>query len=123
MKLKAICAGLFILSIAAITSCEQKGDTPAPARYNVVMMNDRFAPDTITVPVGATVIWTNKENDIHTVTSDNRIFTSGDLGLNSTFSYTFNTIGTFNYHCIHHQAEGMIGTVYVKKDVDIDHSH
>lgn len=36
---------------------------------------------------------------------------SGDVGPGGTYSHTFNTAGTFHYHCIHHSP--MTGTVVV----------
>ncbi|SNQ61792.1 Putative blue (Type 1) copper domain protein (fragment) [Candidatus Methanoperedens nitroreducens] len=38
----------------------------------------------------------------HTVTSTSGIFDSGSIGNGQTFSYTFNTAGTFEYSCIVH---------------------
>jgi plastocyanin len=65
----------------------------------------------LTVNVGSKVTWTNTDSVTHTVTSDNGVFGSGDLAPNATFSYTFNTTGTFAYHCSIHTY--MTGTVIV----------
>ena len=59
-----------------------------------------FSPATLTVAKGTTVIWTNKSDAPHTVTSDTNKFTgSGNLSENQTFQTTFTTAGTFTYHC------------------------
>ena len=73
---------------------------------------------TITVPVGTTVIWSNKDHEEHTITSDTGLFdgrlsdhhVSGPMLL--PFSYTFTERGTFNYHCVYHPEE--VGTVIVE---------
>lgn len=59
-----------------------------------------YIPDTITVPKGTTVIWTNRDTAPHTVTADS--FESGTLNLGQMFTYTFNQAGTFEYRCTIH---------------------
>ena len=64
-----------------------------------------FTPASITVKVGTTIKWTNKDGMTHTVTSDSgdsEVFDSGSLGDGGIFSWTYNTAGTFNYHCAIH---------------------
>jgi plastocyanin len=72
-----------------------------------------FVPSTITVVIGVnnTVIWTNNDYTIHTVTSDSSIFDSGLLNNGNSWSYTFTTAGTYSYHCAIHPY--MNGTVTV----------
>jgi plastocyanin len=62
--------------------------------------------------MGTTVTWTNLDSTVHTVTSGTGAFDSGALGQNATFSYTFNSRGTFNYHCTLHPF--MTGKVIVE---------
>jgi plastocyanin len=69
-----------------------------------------FNPKMITINKGDTVIWTNLDSMAHTVTSSS--FDSGNMNMNATFKYTFNTSGTFNYVCTYHQK--MTATVIVK---------
>jgi alcohol dehydrogenase (cytochrome c) len=61
-----------------------------------------FSPGNDLVPPGTTVTWTNTGNIGHTVTSDDGIFDSGDLGPGQTFSFTFDTPGTYWYFCRPH---------------------
>ncbi len=59
------------------------------------------------------VTWTNNDSPTHTVTGDN----GGDPGNSpnipsgGTFSYLFDTPGTYTYHCSIHPS--MTGTVIV----------
>jgi plastocyanin len=76
------------------------------------LANFAFSPATLNIQVGTMVSWTNNDSTTHTVTSDNGIFDSGNLAPNATFSYTFNTAGTFAYHCAIHTS--MTGKVVVK---------
>jgi plastocyanin len=77
----------------------------------VTIQNFSFQPGAMTVPVGATVTWTNTDSTEHTVTSDTAIFDSGALSQNGTFSHTFSSAGTFSYHCSIHTY--MTGTITV----------
>ena len=57
-----------------------------------------FAHQDITVPVGTTVAWTNRDNVSHTTTevSDTEIWDSFALQPGQSFSFTFTKAGTFN---------------------------
>jgi plastocyanin len=78
----------------------------------VVIDRRRFSPATITVAPGTTVTWVNHEDATHTVTADDKSFDSGKLDTGKTFSHTFDTAGTYPYHCEIHY--GMTGQVVVK---------
>jgi plastocyanin len=69
----------------------------------ISMTNMTFSPSTKTVTKGTVVTWTNNDSFAHTVTSnDGTSFDSGVINGGGTYSYTANTVGTFNYHCIIH---------------------
>jgi len=68
----------------------------------VTMQNMSFSKTSLTITKGATVTWTNSDNITHTVTADDNSFNSGDITAGSSFAKTFNTTGTFPYHCIYH---------------------
>lgn len=100
------------------TSSYNNTNTGTPAANEVFIQNISFSPKSITVTAGTTVKWTNKDNVSHTVTSGtpnspNGTFDSGNLGNGATFSYLFNTKGTFPYYCKLHQ-DVMTGTVVVQ---------
>lgn len=71
-----------------------------------------FVPNPITVAVGTTVTWTNNDSTSHTVTSNTGLFNSNVLSAGKSFSFTFPTAGTFQYHCTFHS--GMVGSVVVQ---------
>lgn len=83
--------------------------------YNtVVIFNYAFYPDTLTVKAGTTVTWINMDFVAHMVESGTydeplELFDSGSLGYMGAFSYTFNDVGTYEYHCDPHpEMEGVI---------------
>jgi plastocyanin len=63
-----------------------------------------YDPDNITVLIGVnnTVIWTNNDNEPHTVTASDGSFDSGNMNPGATFTYTFTTPGTYAYICTYH---------------------
>jgi|SRR5580765_317485 plastocyanin len=71
-----------------------------------------FAPDALTVDAGTTVTWTNTDSVAHTSTSDASGWDSGIVAPGGQFSRSFQTAGTFRYHCAIHP--GMVGTVVVR---------
>lgn len=93
------------------TSTGNKG-VSTPGANEVWIQGMAFDPSTITVTTGTTITWTNKDAIGHSVTSDSGVFDSGILNSTETFSYTFNTAGTFAYHCKVHSS--MTASVIVK---------
>jgi len=63
-----------------------------------------YDPDNITIVIGVnnTVIWTNNDNEAHTVTATDGSFDSGNMNAGATFTYTFTKPGTYTYICTYH---------------------
>ena len=81
-------------------------------KYQVNIDNFSFTPTTLTVPVGAKVTWTNKDDVPHTVVSTNKAFPhSPALDTDQSFSYAFAKTGTYEYYCSVHPK--MVGKVVV----------
>ena len=74
-------------------------------------MDFAFNPQTVTVTVGSRVEWTNTGQAPHSATSDSPLFDSGTLSTGQSYSYTFDTAGSYPYHCAIHSS--MHGTVNV----------
>jgi len=66
--------------------------------------NFSFGPATLTVAVGTTVTWTNRDDIPHTVvsTDDTKTFKSRVLDTDEKFSFTFSKAGTYPYFCSIH---------------------
>jgi plastocyanin len=86
-------------------------DQPSAAGTAVKIDNFSFGPQTVTVPVGATVTWTNRDDIPHTVVSTDGVFKSKVRDTDETFSYTFTKPGTYPYFCSVHPK--MVGQVVV----------
>lgn len=94
------------------TAVEDAPVARAAASGGVTIEDFAFAPRTITVDVGDTVTWTNRDTAGHTATADDGSFDTGVLGRGQSGSRTFDEAGTFAYHCEPHPS--MTGTVVVR---------
>ena len=106
MKIIAISAILFVsVLVAGCTQNTSTNPTPTPTgNSNTVSIKGfTFNPSTLTVTVGTTVTWTNEDPTTHTITSDSGSeLDSGQIPSGQTYFHTFNTAGTFSYHCSIH---------------------
>lgn len=75
---------------------------PEAVRHTVDIKDFTFQPDVLRVPAGTTVMWINRDNDPHTVTSQDGKFDSGIMRKDSVYKYTFNCPATYQYHCSIH---------------------
>lgn len=90
-------------SMSTMDSSAAAAPAAAPVATNkVVISNFAFGPQTITVKVGTTVTWTNKDADDHTVTAMDGSFNSAPLATGASYSHTFTKAGTFGYLCTIH---------------------
>ena len=72
------------------------------AQVNVTMANFAFDAANITVKVGDTVTWTNKDTAPHNATADDGSFKTPDIATGQSASITFTKAGTFTYICTIH---------------------
>jgi len=97
-------AGLGVGTGNFTASAQQK-----PQTLDVKIDNFSFGPTELTVPVGTTVTWTNRDDIPHTVVSTDKVFKSKVLDTDEKFSFTFNTAGTYPYFCsIHPKMTGKV---------------
>jgi len=87
-------------------------NAPPPPANTVEMASMAFSPLTLTVAKGTTVTWKNADNTAHTSTSNANVWDTGNLAPGASTTTTFNTAGTFNYHCTYHSM--MTGTIVVQ---------
>ena len=110
-----------LVSSLVTLSCgggSKKSETPTPGtppaqQASVTIKDFEFAPSKVTIKVGGTVTWTNDGPSAHTITADDGSFDSGQLQEGKTFSRTYDSIGTFSYHCSIHPS--MKAQVVVEK--------
>lgn len=99
---------VFVLATLAMSVVASASFAQA-TQAQVSAVDNEFLPRTITINAGDTVVWTNNGQLPHTVTADDGSFDSGLFFSGQTFSLTFDTPGTFPYHCTLHGAPGGVG--------------
>ena len=96
----AWCGAVLGIALALLLAAT---DAPgAPSGLRIDIKHHKYSPATLTVAVGATVTWTNHDDDVHTVTSSAQLFTSRGIDTDEAFSYTFTKPGTYVYFCTLH---------------------
>jgi len=104
--------GVMILSLACSKSSgNYSGGGGGTLTNTIYMKGSVFSTSSLTIMPGTKITWVNDDNITHTVTADDGSFNSGDMNPGSSFSYTFNMLGIYNYHCVFHA--GMTGSVMV----------
>jgi plastocyanin len=85
-------------------------ESTTPQSNSISIKGFAFNPSTVNIKVGDSVIWTNEDSAPHTIVSDSgNEIGSGTLSSGATYSHTFSTAGTYEYHCgIHTSMKGKI---------------
>jgi plastocyanin len=107
-------AGVVMIAIVLLSAGSPRvtANDQSAANAEVKIDNFSFGPQTLTVPVGATVTWTNRDDIPHTSVSTDGVFKSKVMDTDEKFSYTFAKAGTYPYYCSIHPK--MTGQVVVK---------
>jgi plastocyanin len=109
----AACGGGYSSTPTTPTPVPSTATTPVSIPVGArTLGTSAFSPSPLTIPVGTTVRWTNNDTIAHDATSNTGAFASGTLNAGARFDFTFQTSGTFPYHCTIHP--GMMGTVIVQ---------
>ena len=107
----------FICAVSVASSAEENdGTKQSDAKpISVEMKSISYDPKSVEVPVGGSVVWTNKAFTNHTATSDDgKTFDTGEIKPNeSSSAVKFDKEGEFTYHCKIH-GKTMSGLVVVK---------
>ena len=94
------------------SSTNNTGGNPTPSPNTIAIYNMAFGPSTLTIAKGTTIAWQNSDSVPHTATSDSGAWDSGNIAPGGTKSVTFNSTGTFPYHCTVHPM--MTATIIVQ---------
>src|SRR3989344_7136867 len=107
-----------------ITTLGVQPTTPPPAApeaktVTVTIENNALNPGSVTINVGDSVVWLNKDAVKHHIASDPHPshtalpgFESVDLNVSQTYSFKFTKAGTWGYH--DHLNPSIKGTIIVK---------
>ncbi|MGA9397225.1 MAG: cupredoxin family copper-binding protein [Anaerolineaceae bacterium] len=102
-----------LTSLPAANNSDQTaaGSTVVDGQLAIEISGFAFTPQSAMVKVGTTVTWTNKDSATHNIKADDGSFESGPINQGESFTFQFNTPGTFPYICTVHPS--MQGTITV----------
>lgn len=138
MKINSCIFVVLFCSVLVLSGCAQYGGqqpqptAPIPptstAGNTVEIISSGFSPNTLTINVGDTVTFVNKDSTTHWPASNihpthtlypesggcigSKFDACNSLAQGETFSFTFNEKGSWNYH--DHLQPGLTGTIIVK---------
>jgi plastocyanin len=101
------------LATTALLLCLSAAPATNGKPVKVTIDNLKYNPAKVTIAVGQTVQWINKDDHDHTVVAKNEEFDSDNLGRDDTFKYTFTKPGKYEYFCRYHPR--MKGLVIVEE--------
>jgi plastocyanin len=104
---------LLAVALPELTAAGEAVVTAAASPATVKIDNFAFAPATLSVTVGTTVIWKNEDDSPHRIGDKNGTFKSAALDTDDTFSHTFGAPGEYPYICTIHPY--MAGKIIVKQ--------
>jgi amicyanin len=96
---------------AAVAFAVGGAPTNAGSGHAVEIADFTYAPAELTIQVGDTVTWTNRDAVEHTATATDGSWDTGPLGEGESASITFTAAGTYEYLCTPHPT--MTGRIVV----------
>lgn len=112
VRTKLLLAGIaFVVGLALMQfqAFAASPNTKSEKPNQIVIGDFEFAPATLTVPVGTTITWTNRDDEAHTVNSVTDVFKSSPMDTDDKFSFKFTAPGTYPYYCkLHPHMKGQI---------------
>ncbi|MGB3772192.1 MAG: plastocyanin/azurin family copper-binding protein [Rhodococcus sp. (in: high G+C Gram-positive bacteria)] len=103
-----------VVTLLGLTACSSGDSGSAAPAMTVTVENMAYNPESVTIKKGDTVEWVFADNGLpHDVVEDDTEMFKSELLSEGTFSYTFDEVGTFTYHCTPHPM--MVGTVVVEE--------
>ena len=109
---------LLTLTLGCLAVAGQDKKDTAGKKHEVVMVDDKFKPDKITIDVGDSIVWVNKGKTTHAASSDEGVkkdfeFDTEDIDAGKMSKpIKFSKEGVIRYSCFHHA--GMTGEITVK---------
>ncbi len=98
------------LAGAAVALPLLAGPSQAGGRIRDVLIKDgKFVPATLRIAPGDIVVFSNRDDTEHTVSSDNRMFDTGPVRPGESIRIGFPDAGQHRYHCrLHPRMKGRI---------------
>lgn len=103
----------FFARVAAILMAATSCASPhSPRRHLVDMRALRFQPESVTVAVGDTITWVNRDIVPHTSTAADSAWRSPVVSAADSFATALTRVGVYRYACAFHP--DMVGVIVVR---------
>jgi plastocyanin len=113
-------SGVFARSAVGVASIFLLSTSVFATVHDVAIRNFTYSPHGLHITVGDSIRWTNNDAFLHTSTSDNGDWNSGNLSQGQSYTFGFSSTGSFPYHCAVHLS--MKDTIFVSSPTSIDES-
>jgi plastocyanin len=101
-------ATALLVVVSAAWRLETRPVSP-PRTHAVALKGFAFLPAKVIVALGDTIVWTNEDFVVHTVTADTLRWDSGDVAGRKQYRVTATKRGMVGYHCeLHPTMKGLI---------------
>ncbi|WP_206957260.1 cupredoxin domain-containing protein [Trinickia acidisoli] len=100
-----------LLGVSAIL-CVTGAEPAYASTYIVTIEQMHFAPPTVIVHRGDSVVWVNKDLVAHTASTNAKGFDSGSIAPEASWRYVASRSGRYPYQCLFHPT--MHGTLIVE---------
>jgi len=105
----AVAAGLCLLAMcAAGFRVEAEAGGRKPVTHTVIIDGARFSPADLSLNVGDSVVWVNKDILAHTATTSTPGFDSKVIQPGKSWRHTLRGKGEFPYTCVFHPMNGIL---------------
>ena len=99
--MRVLAAAVVVVSLMVCAVAAGAAAAAAGASHTVTIENMQFNPAQLTVHRGDRIVWVNKDLFPHTATAD-KVFDSGSIAADASWSYVANQSGEYAYHCTFH---------------------
>jgi plastocyanin len=101
-RFRVVCAAVLVLLVLGSGPSAAADSAPKATTHTVTIEAVQFAPDTLTVRRGDTVVWVSKDPFPHSVTSKDGRFDSHEIAAGESWRYQPRKAGAFTYVCTLH---------------------
>ena len=97
-----ICTAALTLGLLTERGTPAADATPTHAQHTVLIQGVQFDPSDLTLKVGDTIVWINRDPFPHTATARGGLFDSREIAAGGSWKYTAGKAGVFPYACTLH---------------------
>jgi plastocyanin len=101
-------AAILMICLVVLLGADAAATRESGGAKKIEIKAKKYSPAKLTIKVGETVIWTNRDDSDHTIVADDGSFgtrDNDDLSPGESYKFTFKKKGKYKYHCKYHPRE------------------